>query len=121
MKNNSPQSALEKLTLSRYKDLSKKRGGDGVVYTRVSSKEQAEKNGSLEVQRKYCDNYANSNTISIREYFGGSFESAKTDGRKEFQRMLEYVRKNKSISYIIVFHNPNTVFYFTDKFLNRHF
>ena len=103
MKNNSPQSALEKLTLSRYKDLSKKRGGDGVVYTRVSSKEQAEKNGSLEVQRKYCDNYANSNTISIREYFGGSFESAKTDGRKEFQRMLEYVRKNKSISYIIVF------------------
>ena len=103
MKNQHIQTALEKITRNRYSDSSKKRGGEGVVYTRVSSKEQAENNGSLEVQRKYCDNYANSNAIAIREYFGGSFESAKTDGRKEFQRMLEYVRKNKSISYIIVF------------------
>jgi len=103
MKNQNIQTALEKLTQNRYSDSSKKRGGEGVVYTRVSSKEQAENNGSLEVQRKYCDNYANSNAIAIREYFGGSFESAKTDGRKEFQRMLEYVKKNKSISYIIVF------------------
>jgi predicted site-specific integrase-resolvase len=73
MKNKSLQRALEKLTLSRYKDLSIKRGGDGVVYIRVSSKEQAKKNGSLEVQRKYCDNYANSNNISIRQFLGGSF------------------------------------------------
>ena len=103
MRNENALTALEKLTRTRYSDSSKKRGGEGVVYTRVSSKEQAENNGSLEVQRKYCDNYASSNAIAIREYFGGSFESAKTDGRKEFQRMLEYVRKNKSISYIIVF------------------
>ena len=65
--------------------------------------EQAQNNGSLDVQRKLCDNYAKNNHIKIREYFGGSFESAKTDGRKEFKRMLEYVKKHKSISYIIVF------------------
>jgi site-specific DNA recombinase len=42
-------------------------------------------------------------TIPVKEYFGGSYESAKTDGRKEFMRMLDYVNKNKNISYIIVF------------------
>ena len=103
MKKHNLHTTLENLTRNRYKDNSKKRGGDAVVYTRVSSQEQAQNNGSLEVQRKYCDNYALANNIAIREYFGGTYESAKTDGRKEFQRMLEYVKKHKSISYIIVF------------------
>ena len=97
------QATLEQLTSNRYGSPKRKRGGDAVVYTRVSSQEQAQNNGSLEVQRKYCDNYALANSIAIREYFGGTYESAKTDGRKEFQRMLEYVKKHKSISYIIVF------------------
>ena len=103
MKNESIQTILEKLTRNKYKDTKAQRGGDGVVYTRVSSQEQAQNNGSLEVQRKYCDNFALRNAIAIKEYFGGSYESAKTDGRKEFTRMLEYVNKNKNISYIIVF------------------
>ena len=97
------QATLEQLTSNRYGSPKRKRSGDAVVYTRVSSQEQAQNNGSLEVQRKYCDNYALANSIAIREYFGGTYESAKTDGRKEFQRMLEYVKKHKSISYIIVF------------------
>ena len=97
------QATLEQLTSNRYGSPKRKRGGEAVVYTRVSSQEQAQNNGSLEVQRKYCDNYALANSITIREYFGGTYESAKTDGRKEFQRLLEYVKKHKSISYIIVF------------------
>ena len=37
-------------------------------------------------------------------YFGGTYESAKTDERKEFNNMLSYVRKIKEkISYIIVY------------------
>jgi site-specific DNA recombinase len=103
MKTANIQTALETLTRNRYQDSSKKRGGDGVIYTRVSSQEQAQNNGSLEVQNKYCNNYAATHSISIKEYFGGTYESAKTDGRKEFQRMLEYVKKHKNISYIIVF------------------
>ena len=101
--NNALQAELETLSTRKYKSISKVRGADAVVYTRVSSQEQAENNGSLEVQLKYCNNYAKTNSIQIKEYFGGSFESAKTDGRKEFLRMIEYVKKHKNISYIIVF------------------
>jgi site-specific DNA recombinase len=105
MKNSSSalQAELETLSTRKYKSHAKVRGVDAVVYTRVSSQEQAENNGSLEVQLKYCNNYAKTNSIQIKEYFGGSYESAKTDGRKEFLRMIEYVKKHKNISYIIVF------------------
>ena len=103
MKINSFEKSLQEITSKRYAKKIIKRGGDGVVYTRVSSKEQAENNGSLEVQKKYCDDYSKSNNIPIKAYFGGKYESAKTDGRKEFKRMVEYVRKNKNISYIIIF------------------
>ena len=103
MKNSSSalQAELETLSTRKYKSHAKVRGVDAVVYTRVSSQEQAENNGSLEVQLKYCNNYAKTNSIQIKEYFGGSYESAKSDGRKEFLRMIEYVKKHKNISYII--------------------
>ncbi len=75
-----------------------------VVYTRVSSKEQAEKNLSLEFQRKAIEEYANRNGLTIIDYFGGTYESAKTDGRKEFKRMLDFIRKNKGkVSHILVY------------------
>ena len=32
--------------------------GKAVIYTRVSTKEQAENNASLETQKKYCEVYA---------------------------------------------------------------
>ena len=35
--------------------------------------------------------------------FGGTFESAKSDERKEFQKMLTYVKRNKEIDAIIVY------------------
>ncbi len=44
------------------------------------------------------------NDFTILETFGGTYESAKTDGRKEFQRMLSYVEANKnSVSHILVY------------------
>jgi DNA invertase Pin-like site-specific DNA recombinase len=39
----------------------------------------------------------------VMEYFGGTFESAKSDERKEFQKMLTYVKRNKEIDTIIVY------------------
>lgn len=75
-----------------------------VVYTRVSTKEQSDKNLSLDVQKKTILEYAKRNNIEILSYFGGTYESAKTDGRKEFQRMLEFIRKNKGrVSHILVY------------------
>ena len=97
------EALLEVLTVKQYGSVPKRLGSNAVVYTRVSSKEQAENNGSLDVQKKYCDEFANRNHITIRAYFGGIHESAKTDGRKEFQRMLLFARKNKDITNIIVF------------------
>jgi DNA invertase Pin-like site-specific DNA recombinase len=41
--------------------------------------------------------------LKIVEYFGGTHESARTDERKEFQRMLEFVKRRKDVSFIIVY------------------
>ena len=103
MKNKDYEAQLQQLTVKQYGSKPKRSGANGIIYTRVSSQEQAENNGSLEVQMKYCQEFAKRSQIPIRETFGGSYESAKSDGRKEFQRMLAFVRKNKDIIYIIVF------------------
>lgn len=75
-----------------------------VVYTRVSSKEQADKNLSLDFQMKTIVEYAKRQNMDILSFFGGTYESAKTDGRKEFQRMLDFIKKNKGrVSHILVY------------------
>ena len=45
-----------------------------VVYTRVSFKEQADKNLSLDFQRKTIDEYATRNAFNFLGYFGGTYE-----------------------------------------------
>jgi site-specific DNA recombinase len=79
-------------------------GLNAVVYTRVSSKEQADTNKSLEWQKKFCEDYALKNTLQIKGCFGGTYESAQTDERKEFNRMIKFVRNHKEkISFILVY------------------
>ena len=80
------------------------RGTNCVIYTRVSTKEQADNNLSLETQRKACNAYAQKFNYTIMANFGGTYESAQTDERKEFTAMLSYVKKcRERISYIIVY------------------
>ena len=75
-----------------------------VIYTRVSSKEQADTNQSLDWQKKFCDEYAVKHKLNVSGYFGGTYESAKSDERKEFNRMLKFVRNLKQpIRYILVY------------------
>ncbi|MFN6013186.1 MAG: recombinase family protein, partial [Flavobacteriales bacterium] len=74
-----------------------------VIYTRVSTKEQADNNTSLATQKKYCEDYAVKNGLEIVEYFGGTYESDKTDGLKEFQRMIKFARQNSSVGYILTY------------------
>lgn len=86
------------------KSLKSTKGTLAVVYTRVSTKEQADTNLSLDTQRKACDQYARKQGYTIHAYFGGTFESAQTDERKEFSAMLSYVKRcRQQISYIIVY------------------
>jgi site-specific DNA recombinase len=75
-----------------------------VIYTRVSSKEQLS-NDSLENQYKTCTNFAVKQGFKIVEYFGGIYESAKSDeDRKEFQRMINFVCTPKNrVSGIVVY------------------
>ena len=72
-----------------------------VIYTRVSDVKQQD-NTSLDSQKKYCTDYALKKALEICGYFGGTVESAKTDDRKEFKRMLAFV-KQKKIANIIAY------------------
>jgi site-specific DNA recombinase len=75
-----------------------------VIYTRVSTKEQADNNMSLQTQIKACEQYALKNNYEIMGFFGGTYESAKNDERKEFNKMLAFVKKSRSaISHILVY------------------
>lgn len=78
-------------------------GKNCVIYTRVSSREQALNNNSLETQLEQCSIHAERQEYNVCKIFGGTYESAKTDERIEFERMLKYVRKSKEkISTIVV-------------------
>ena len=66
-------------------------------------KNKLENNASLQTQKKYCQDFAKKKGLIVLDYFGGTFESAKSDERKEFQRMLSYVKRNKEVDTIIVY------------------
>jgi len=73
------------------------------TYARVSSKKQFDNNCSIETQMKYIYDYATRNKIEIVNKYGLTYESAKTDDRKEFNKMISDARKNSKINTILVF------------------
>ncbi|MCB0430789.1 MAG: recombinase family protein [Flavobacteriales bacterium] len=102
-----PDARLDSELLGRFAKGSRSaavRSNNCVIYTRVSSKEQAENNMSLDTQRKACEQFAMRSQYTIMGYFGGTYESAKTDERQEFNRMLHFVKKSREkIAWIIVY------------------
>ncbi|MDP2388364.1 MAG: recombinase family protein [Bacteroidota bacterium] len=59
---------------------------------------------SLDTQKSACEKYAKENHYRILGQFGGTYESAKTDERIEFNNMLKFVRRSKEkVSFILVF------------------
>ncbi|HWY09918.1 MAG TPA: recombinase family protein, partial [Bacteroidia bacterium] len=78
-------------------------GSNCIIYTRVSSKEQ-EQGYSLETQKREIEIACEKNGFTILAYFGGVFESAKTDEREEFTRMLKFARRTREkVSHIVVY------------------
>ncbi len=74
-----------------------------IIYTRVSSKEQQE-GYSLDLQKKVIVEYAEKAKLNIIGFFGGVYESAKTDERKEFNKMLTFARRSREkVSLILVY------------------
>ena len=81
-----------------------KKSNNCVIYTRVSTIEQADNNLSLETQKKGCEAYVLKLGYNVLSYFGGTYESAASDERKEFKRMIDFSKNQKSkVSYIIVY------------------
>ena len=76
-------------------------GKDCVVWTRVSTKYQEDNGGSLESQKKFCDDYASRCGYQILGRYGGKHESAQTPG-KMIKEMYDKVKKNPRISTILV-------------------
>ena len=80
------------------------RTNNSVVYTRVSTKMQADNNLSLDTQRKACEQYAVKYGLVIQGFFGGTYESAAQDERIEFSNMLSFIKKcREKISCILVY------------------
>lgn len=72
-------------------------------YTRVSSKDQFEKNSSVERQQDANKAFASQKDYIITEEFGGTYESAKSDfTRKEFSRLIERVTSSRKKPYAIL-------------------
>ena len=72
-------------------------------YTRVSSKEQFTSNGSVQNQKTVAHEFATENNYRLTHEFGGTYESAKGDfTRKEFNNMIEEVRKSRKKPFAIM-------------------
>lgn len=67
-----------------------------IIYTRVSTDEQAEKGYSLRDQKQRLEKHCNANGIEIVKHFEDD-HSAKTFERPEFKKLIEFIRKNKGL------------------------
>jgi len=75
-----------------------------IKYTRVSGKKQFDTNESIDNQSKTIDEFAKKFKLQVVASFGATYESANTDERKEFKRMIEFCkRSNGKISTILVY------------------
>src|SRR5436190_7760474 len=77
-----------------------------VIYLRVSTKEQAQRDGdpegySIPAQREACRRKAAALGALVVEEFVDRGESARTADRSGLKRMLAYVRENE-INYVVV-------------------
>ena len=87
----------------RKKESNKIKSKEVLVYTRVSSKNQAENNNSLINQRKSIEDFCTNKGYIIQGYFGGTYESAKGDfTRTEFRKLIDYVSKQRTKPFGIV-------------------
>jgi DNA invertase Pin-like site-specific DNA recombinase len=81
-------------------------GGRAVLYVRVSTKEQAERDGdpdgySIPAQLEACRRKAASIGAVVVEEFVDRGESARSKDRPELQRLLRYVHENP-VTHVIV-------------------
>lgn len=89
-----------------------KRRLKAIAYLRVSSKEQEREGNSILAQKRIIEDYALKNHFDVIKIFQEA-ETAKKAGRKEFSRMVEYVKQNE-IKVILVEKTDRLYRNFTD-------
>ncbi len=72
------------------------------LWTRVSTERQEENNCSLETQERICREYAAKHGITIKKQYGGTHESAKTEGQL-YRKMIAEVAADREINVILVY------------------
>ena len=74
-----------------------------LIYTRVSTTEQAENRQSLDMQEKACRDYADRHDFVVDQVFREEGESAKTADRTKLLQMIKYCQENKGrLKYVLV-------------------
>ena len=106
-KQNNKETEIQTILVGRFSKnrgkIIRRSGNISISYNRVSSKDQMENGNSLSWQNEQMDLFALKNNYQIKAQYGGTFESAKTDERKEFQRMLAEIKKDHSIANVLVY------------------
>jgi len=74
---------------------------NAIIYARVSSKEQEVEGFSIPAQIKLLKEYAVQQDIFIRKEFI-DVETAKKSGRTQFNAMINFMKENSGIKYILV-------------------
>lgn len=72
-----------------------------ILWARVSTKEQAEEGYSLDAQIKLLREYAQKNNLKIVKEFVVPESARGKQERKEFQKMLEYLKEHPKIKHLI--------------------
>ena len=83
------------------KALTKSNRGKAVIWTRVSSEDQYKHNFSIDTQKNACTEYCIKQGKDIKQYFGGTFESAKVAG-EGFLNMVGAVLNDPEVDTIVV-------------------
>lgn len=90
-----------------------------VIYCRVSSKDQEIEGYSIPAQLKLLKEYARNKNFTVVEVFTEA-ETAKKAGRKEFNKMLAFLERNKDVKHILVEKTDRLVRNFYDHYSITH-
>ncbi len=74
----------------------------GILWARVSTKEQAEEGYSLDAQIKMLRDYAFKNDLKIVREFTVSESATGRQERKQFNEMLEYLENHPEIKHFLM-------------------
>lgn len=92
---------------------------NSLLYARVSSKEQEVEGYSIPAQLKLLREYAAKNNFLVQREFT-DVETAKKAGRTEFNKMIAFIKENKTIKHILVEKTDRLLRNITDYALIEH-